>query len=309
MLGYYCGYYRYHYPLEYITAFLNNAANDDDIKNGTECAAKRGIKIVNPKFGTSRGKYFFDKEKNIIAKGISSIKYMSDAVGEELYALSKEKQYDTFIDLLYDITHRTSLDSRQLDILIKIDYFADFGNQRELLTIADFFARLLKNGDAQQIDKETVDGTSLEHAFVPYCDGMTKAGKPAKRYKILDMVSVMHAIEKAVKDVGMVDLTVGTKFRNFMELVGYAGYITGLDGDRAILYIHEIYPLKRKKDGAQFGYSFVTKSVGSGKEARFTVFNNIYKKFPVKKGDFIRCRGYEKEGQYYKMTSYTPVLL
>lgn len=310
VIGYISGWLRYYYPLEFLTASLNTFAdNEEKTRSITEYAARHKIKIVNPKFGTSRGKYFFDKEKNIIAKGIGSIKYMSDAVGEELYALSKEKQYDTFIDLLYDITHRTSLDSRQLDILVKIDYFSDFGNQRELMTIVDFFARLLKNGDAQQIDRETVDGTSLESAFVPYCDGMTKAGKPAKRYKILEMVSVMHAIEKAVKDVGMVDLTVGTKFRNFMELMGYAGYVTGLEGDRATLYIHEIYPLKRKKDGAQFGYSFVTKSVGSGKEARFTVFNNIYKKFPVKKGDFIRCRGYEKEGQYYKMTSYTPVLL
>ena len=137
MLGYLCAYYRYYNPIEFITSFLNNAANEDDIQNGTMLARQRGIKIIQPKFGVSKGEYFFDKEKNVIAKGVSSVKYMSMAGADELYALSKSNHYDYFIDLLRDINTKTSIDSRQLDILIKIDYFSMFGNQRELFKIIE----------------------------------------------------------------------------------------------------------------------------------------------------------------------------
>ena len=120
LLGYLCAYFRYYHPIEFITAFLNDAANDEDIRNGTILAKQRGITIVPPKFGISRSDYFFTKEKRVIAKGLSSVKYMGKAVVDELYALSK-RQYATFTDLLWTLSHHSSLDTRQLDILIKIE--------------------------------------------------------------------------------------------------------------------------------------------------------------------------------------------
>ena len=45
---------------------------------------------------------------------------MGKAVVDELYALSK-RQYATFTDLLWTLSHHSSLDTRQLDILIKIE--------------------------------------------------------------------------------------------------------------------------------------------------------------------------------------------
>ena len=77
LLGYLCAYYRYYHPIEFITSFLNNAANEDDIRNGTAYANRIGIKVTMPKWGLSKSEYFFDKDKNIIAKGLTSIKYMS----------------------------------------------------------------------------------------------------------------------------------------------------------------------------------------------------------------------------------------
>lgn len=65
-----------------------------------------------------------------------------------------------------------------------------------------------------------------------------------------------------------------------------------------------MYVLVRKKDKKQFGFSVVTKSIGSGIESRFTVLNRVYDKEPVKKGDIIYCKNYEIDGQYFRMTSY-----
>jgi len=71
--------------------------------------------------------------------------------------------------------------------------------------------------------------------------------------------------------------------------------------------VTEIKPLHRKADGKHFGYSVFTKSIGSGKESRFTVFNKVYDKNPIKEGDIIFCKGYERDGQYFQLTAYDQV--
>ena len=65
---------------EFITAYLNNANNEDDIKNGSALAELYGIQIVPPRYGISKDRYVYDKDRNVIAKGINSIKYMNSTV-------------------------------------------------------------------------------------------------------------------------------------------------------------------------------------------------------------------------------------
>ena len=100
MIGYLCAYLRYYYPAEFITAYLNNANNDEDIRNGSALAELYGIQIVPPRYGLSKDRYIYDKEQKVIAKGIESIKYMNRNVANELYQLSKEGKPKTFMELL-----------------------------------------------------------------------------------------------------------------------------------------------------------------------------------------------------------------
>ena len=79
MIGYVCAYLRYYYPIEFCTALLNNANNDDDLINGTALIKQLGIKLKNPVFRHARSEYFFDKENNIIYKGLASIKHIISA--------------------------------------------------------------------------------------------------------------------------------------------------------------------------------------------------------------------------------------
>lgn len=304
LLGYLCAYYRYYHPIEFITSFLNNAANEDDIRNGTSYAARVGIKVTMPKWGLSKSVYFYDKERNVIAKGLTSVKYMSAGVAEELYALAHKRSYPRFVDVLVAIDEESSLNSRQLDILIKLDFFSEFGNQRELLRINDLFSDTFKKGQAKKLNKELIDGTPLEPIVAKYSTGLTKSGQFAKSYTLLDVKSILDEAEDAVKAMHMEDLSDLLKVQNFAEAMGYAGYVSGKEEDRRKLYISDIHPLNRKRDGKQFGYSFITKSIGSGKEARFSVFNDVYNRAPVREGDIILCKGYIKEGQYFKLTMY-----
>ena len=302
LLGYLCAYFRYYHPVEFITAFLNDAANDEDIRNGTALAKQRGITIVPPKFGISRSDYFFTKEKRVIAKGLSSVKYMGKAVVDELYALSK-RQYATFTDLLWTLSHHSSLDARQLDILIKIDFFSDFGNQRELFQIVSLFD-LFKKGEAKQLKKERAAALGIEDIVAKYSNGTTKSGKASKSYTLLFPMTILRECEQRILSLGMEDLGVLLKSRNFKDIMGYAGYISGKEEDRNKLYIKEVYPVRRKRDNAVFGYSLVTQSIGSGKESRMTVFKKAYDADPVKPDDILVCKSWARDGKYFQMLRY-----
>ena len=141
LLGYLCAYYRYYYPLEFCTAFLNCSKTDDDITNGTQLAKQLGFQIKPARFGYSRAGFFYDKETKSIYKSVDSIKNLNASVGDELYEL-RDRKYSSFVDLLADIKELTSCDRGQRDVLIRINFFEQFGEINHLLKTAEIFDML-----------------------------------------------------------------------------------------------------------------------------------------------------------------------
>lgn len=311
ILGYFCAYLRKYHPIEFITALLNNAANDKDIQDGTKLAKIYGIKVDNPKFGISKGDYFYDKEKMAIAKGLSSVKYMGSTVANELYELSMSKQggYESFVDLLNDINLKTHVDARQIEILIKIEYFSDFGNQKELFTIYDLFTKNFKKGDVKQLKRETVDLSIFANVIKKYSTSKTKSGLEAKNYTILDCMQMSRECEKIILNKHMDDISMIVRCRNFADIMGYMGYITNKQEDRNKLYIRDVYPVKRKRDGKLFAYNVLTISLGSGIESSMSVFSSRFDKDPIKKGDFVKCLKWSKDGSYFRMNEYEHIYI
>lgn len=305
LLGYMCAYFRYYYPTEFITAFLNNAANEDDTANGTALARLYKIKITSPKFGISRSNYSCSVEDRTIAKGMASIKHMSGKAPEALYSLSKGKTYESFSDLLYDIRLNGCANSRELDILIHIDFFSMFGNQRELERILSIF-EMFKDGSAKQISRSKVDGTLFEDIIKKYSIGKKKSGEDASNYTILDAMQIIRECEQKIKSLNIQDIGLIAKISYFSEAMGYNGYTTGRDEDRPKLFVRDIHPLNRKSDGKQFGYSISTQSIGSGVESKFTIFSVDYDE-PIQKGDVILCLGWTKSRGYFSMTGYKKI--
>lgn len=170
-IGYICGYLRYYYPLEFITTALNIfEGKEEKSLSIINYAKKRGITISPIKFRHSIAKYSFDKEANQIFKGISSIKFMNANVANEIYEL-KDNGYNTFIDLLYDLKEKTSLNSRQLNILIELDFFEEFGDANYLLRLSSLFDEL---GSKVQIKKDKLDNLGIKHDIVrPFAERET----------------------------------------------------------------------------------------------------------------------------------------
>ena len=138
----YGAYLKVNYPLEYYTVCLNNYIGDEVRTNKlTNELPYFGISLQGVSYGHSRAAYAFDRISNTIYKGLASIKFINESVPEEIYELGKN-QHDDFVDLLFDLKEKTSINSRQLDILIKIDFFQEFGDINTLLWIASEFDSL-----------------------------------------------------------------------------------------------------------------------------------------------------------------------
>lgn len=140
----YGAYLKVNYPLEYFTVILTKYEDDTDTTSKIfKELLHFGIKISPIKFRQSKAHYSPNKENNTIYKGIKSVKYLNEKIADELFELGKN-HYDSFIDLLIDVTENTSVNTRQCDILIRLDFFSEFGQNNELLQIYSEFSSKYK---------------------------------------------------------------------------------------------------------------------------------------------------------------------
>jgi DNA polymerase-3 subunit alpha len=190
MNGYACVRLRTYYPLEFLTAYLNRAENEEDIINGTQYAIEHDININMPIFGNSHYNYSFDKKSNTIYKGLKSIKYLNHSASQQLYELG-QKFYCNFLDLLIDLNDKT-VDKRQLVILTKLNYFSEFGNNQKLLHFITLFNELYYAKSVKQMKyqydipmNKIIDFNTLFSLLEQYSKKTDKTFKDIDNYKLL----------------------------------------------------------------------------------------------------------------------------
>lgn len=220
--GYVSGWLRYHYPLQFLTVALNiNQGKEEKTSALTAYAHKVGIGIKPPKFRYSRSTYFCDTETNCIYKGLGSIKYMSEQVAEALYSM-RDMQFGNFIDVLFALQQlKDKPDSRQLDILIKIGYFEEFGPAKALLLGWEIFSKfcLSKKISLDKWDKRGYDIAILK-ANATNITEKTAGG--------LDNRGLILGILRSLR---MPRTTIVDKLRWQAELLGY---VDGSDPSRDV---------------------------------------------------------------------------
>ncbi|MEI6296249.1 MAG: PHP domain-containing protein [bacterium] len=303
MIGYVCAWLRYYYPLEFICSALNiYASKEEKTTEITEYAKLVGVKIKPIKFGKSKAEYFFVKGENEIYKGIGSIKFLNNLVAEELYELSNKKYYN-FMELLIDIKKMSTANTRQLDILIKLDFFSEFGNSRELCKLVEI-AETFKFGESKTIKKDSLENGFMLETIKKYSSDKNDKGKELKSFKITNCLSILQEMETYTDGLNIKDFDIKEKMSAQKDFLGYITP-TGEEEDRRKLLIMDIKAVKRKKDGKQFGYGVVCTSIGSGKQNRYTIFNKTVKDCgEIKEGDIIFCIDYKKDGEYFTITNY-----
>ena len=194
MIGFFIGWLRYYHKIELLTSALNvYVDNNEKMASIKEYIRSQGIEIKGIKFGKSKAKYFMNKEENAIYQGIASIKYCNETIGEELYELAKNNHYDNFIELLVDIKKNTSVDNRQLEILIILNFFSDFGCNKKLLAIADLYDKF---GNSKIIKKNKIGELGLDETIVrKYSSKETE-----KQYSQIDNLGLINELSKNIEN-------------------------------------------------------------------------------------------------------------
>lgn len=185
----YGAYLKVNYPLEYYTVCFNNYEGDDVRTNKLKNELPYfHITLSGIQFRNSQARYSYDSSARTIYKGLSSIKFMSDAAAEDLYSLRNNK-YEDFIDLLTDVKG-LRVDTRQLDILIKLDFFREFGQINQLLAEVELFNKLYNRKSYKTADLEKI---SVPLAIAKdYCQKSTEKTLSGLDWKGLCKEGIKH---------------------------------------------------------------------------------------------------------------------
>lgn len=279
-LGYAVGYLRCYYKLETVTTALNTYEEDNDkCLQILDYANRHNIKILPIKFGKSLSQYTMDKENNNIYKGISCIKYCNSTIAEELMELSKNKTYDNFIDLLYDIKN-TSVDIRQLKILIILNFFSDFGNNEYLLKVNDIFDKL---NSAKILKKSKIEELGIEECLVKkYSNKET-----ATQYRELDNKGLINAICSTFKNN---TLSIKEQIKAEMEYLGYTTYTnTKINEHYYIVINYMCY-----KDVTR--PYFTLRNINNGEEIKTRITQSkVFKQSPFGEYSILKVEGFTEK--------------
>ena len=264
----YGAYLKSHYPLQFYTVSFNTFADDErKTRILTKELSYFGIKLKRPKFRYSKSEYLMDKESNSIYKGVKSYKYLNEQVSNELYDL-RNNVYNNFVELLEDLS-RTSIDNKQLTILIKLGFFEEFGKSQYLLNIVGIFNKLY--------GKKILNLTQLPLGLTveeikPYVNKFTE--KQAREINIEGLMN--YCVSKLEnKELPMKDL--------FGAMMEYQGYIDYKDESwNENVYI--ITEIKTNKYGTPFVNIYNLKK---GESLEIKVYKNTLYKNPLDEYDVI----------------------
>ena len=264
-IGYISGYLRYYYPLEFLTASLNIFSDKEEKTTAiTNYARKVGITIKDIKFGHSKADYSMEKETNSIYKGIASIKYMSADVANKLYDLAHTQKFGSFIDLLRVFPG----DSRQLEILIKLNYFSQFGSIGKLLNIVELYNKFGTRKTLKESDVLSLP-TPVQEVVTKY------TVKSKTQYKITDNDGMLRELAELV---GERPITMMMRLSWEKEFLGYcASTDPSQQGSWLVLDIDTKYSPKLS-----------IYAIWSGEQRIVKVSKRDFQSNPLVKGDTIR---------------------
>lgn len=277
MIGYMCAYLRYYHPKEFITSYLNFANNEEDTRLGTELAKQFKINIHGIKFRHSTAHYSCDETG--IYKGISSVKFLNDETANNLYAI-REEHFDTFIDFLQRIDGM-KIDSRKLDILIKLDFFEEFGGIPYLLACNDLFQKFYGK---KQFKKEKLLQDEIDFGTVR----KYSSKETPKMFSGVDVIGLMKELVKEIPDNGTsLKIRVMYQVENlgYIDIVDkkYSGYSVATDLN------------------VDFAPKIKLYALANGSTIPVKVTKKIYASNPIRRGDIVKVINCHKENKKKKI--------
>ena len=250
-------------------------------------ARLKGISINPIKFRYSGAKYTIDKENHALYKGCESVKFMNTDVSNWLYEL-RDEHFDSFIDLL-DVFPGNS---RQLEILISLGYFSEFGGTKKLLGMYHFYdkyhgKKILKK-DKLDLPLELVQKYAISES--------------AKQYKF-DEESMNAMIKEYCDMLPNEDMPLRHRLNAEVEYLGYISY-TNPELEKNIGFVIDV--------NTRYSPKITMYMLATGETIVYKLSKKAYENNPFNKGDIIKFNSEERqksrktENGWEKIDEYEP---
>ena len=231
IIAYICMYLKTYHPKEFISSWANSVSNKTE--KVAECAeeAKRlAIPIYVGKYNNCSS--ITRVYNNGIMVGTNTIKYCNKEIANELLNISKNK-YDSFIDILDEIS-KTSINTKQLNILIGLGFFSKYGKNKFLLNVVDLYSgievkdpKTKKNKKVlpplrtcKQIKKENLE-QYIEFGLSEYLLQKYSEKETVKQYSQIDNIGLLKELINRLQNESM-GIQEYVKFE--IEYLGYVNY-------------------------------------------------------------------------------------
>ena len=277
-VGYICGYLRYYYPLEFLTAALNTfEGKEEKTLNITNYTKKKGIKVEGVKFRHSTSEYTFNKEENVIYKGIASIKYLNSKVADAFQSI-KDMKFQDFIHLLAVVKEKSlPVNSKQMKILIQLNFFEEFGEVKYLLKQYDYFDLLYGK---KQMKKDKANSLGIPYEIIK----RNSEKESEKTFTKVNMMGVLHDYINVMPydRTTFVD-RVGYQLENlgYIDIVDnqYKGYVVVLETETKYTPKVKVYAL------------------ANGNTLTVKVAKKDFNRNPLQKGDIVHITNQKKKAR------------
>lgn len=219
-----------------------------------------GYKLGEFKFGSDNRKISVDDNSKIIYPNLATIKHINAIAAETLYTLG-QKEYSSFFDVLIELEN-SPINSRQLDILIKLDYFKDYGDINLLLDQVEKFNALYGK---KNINKEKlIKGLSVD-IFRKY--GLSETDKIIK----VDNAGILSILKEHYTLTDIPKVTIKQRLDWQMEILDYIDYVDPECSNR-LIYVTNL--------NTKYSPKFNAYSVKTGKYCELKVFKKKNRKDP-----------------------------
>jgi len=326
-----------YYPAEFYAGLCNSYIgkssfvkdNADEIMSDAE---DHNITVESFSFRNDHRRCSVKNGKIIYA--IPLIKDCSSASAEAMYECSG-KHYATFIELLSELISK-KVNKNQINIFIKLGFFSEFGNVGRLLKTVQIY-EIFNEGQASTIKKRKINNMKIDDIMSKYCQE-SETQYSITNAKIKDTKKLVQLIKKKIKNgepeskyadileeydttikeehsaimkcilndcVGRIKSSTAhyfsfkEKIADCMQYLGFVNLTTNQEKDRRKLFVKKVVPLKSKETGKPWGYALFTKSIGSGKSSRLTIYEKTYKNDPIKEHDVIFVKTTQKNNAGY----------
>ena len=165
-----------------------------------------------------------------------------------------------------------------MEILIKLQYFEEFGKNKKLLELYQYFTNLYGR---KTIMKDKISSLNLQTDDITGCFNK----ETQKQYIDIDFMKILEKIEKRLPNEA---LPLKEQMAFEMEVVGYIS---------AVYNVNKNYCLVVDID-TKYSPRMTLHSLGSGKEVICKISKFVFNKTPLIKGQIIKCgKFYQKAKQ------------